>query len=251
MKKALLIGINYRGTNSELNGCINDVKNVKQILESKYNCTNIKIITDDTIDKPRKNSILRNIEWLLKDQKRGDKLFFQYSGHGSWVYDINGDESDGKDECLVPLDYDRVGMITDDLLKIVLINKIKPGVSLTAIIDACHSGTICDLRHTCRYQNKDNYEISENEKYQNIDNKIITISGCLDTQTSADAYISRKFQGAMTYYLLKVLNDHKYDVTYRKFLKDLHELLKRNNYTQRPVLSSCSKINLDDIFVLL
>ena len=33
MKKALLIGINYVGTNSELNGCINDIYSMKNYLE--------------------------------------------------------------------------------------------------------------------------------------------------------------------------------------------------------------------------
>lgn len=36
-KRALLIGINYTGTANALNGCINDVNNVKQFLISLYN----------------------------------------------------------------------------------------------------------------------------------------------------------------------------------------------------------------------
>jgi len=32
LKKALLIGINYRGTANELGGCINDVNSMKNIL---------------------------------------------------------------------------------------------------------------------------------------------------------------------------------------------------------------------------
>jgi hypothetical protein len=34
----------------------------------------------------------------------GDHLFFFYSGHGSQMVDEEGDEEDGRDECLVPLD---------------------------------------------------------------------------------------------------------------------------------------------------
>ena len=34
-KKALLIGINYIGTSSALNGCINDVENIKRYLLTK------------------------------------------------------------------------------------------------------------------------------------------------------------------------------------------------------------------------
>ena len=35
-KIALLIGINYRGTKSELSGCINDINNTKDILKKVY-----------------------------------------------------------------------------------------------------------------------------------------------------------------------------------------------------------------------
>lgn len=35
-KKALLIGINYFGTKSELRGCINDVHNMVQFLTERY-----------------------------------------------------------------------------------------------------------------------------------------------------------------------------------------------------------------------
>jgi hypothetical protein len=41
MKKALLIGINYRGLDGELNGCINDVEQMKNILKEKYNLIHI------------------------------------------------------------------------------------------------------------------------------------------------------------------------------------------------------------------
>ena len=56
----------------------------------------------------------------------------------------NGDEDDSKDECLVPLDYRKSGMISDDFLNRVfsLINK---NTRVIAIIDACHSETMLDL----------------------------------------------------------------------------------------------------------
>ena len=32
MKKALLIGINYTGQSAQLNGCVNDINNVQNLL---------------------------------------------------------------------------------------------------------------------------------------------------------------------------------------------------------------------------
>ena len=63
MKKALLIGINYVGTENELNGCINDVKNMKTMLIDKlgYKSQNITMLTDETTKKPTKSNILKRV----------------------------------------------------------------------------------------------------------------------------------------------------------------------------------------------
>ena len=40
-KRALLVGINYYGTNNKLNGCINDVENINNfLLKNGYIYTN-------------------------------------------------------------------------------------------------------------------------------------------------------------------------------------------------------------------
>ena len=58
-KVALLIGINYRGTAHELNGCINDVENAKEYLLTKgYSSDNIITLTDDTDLKPTRKNIM-------------------------------------------------------------------------------------------------------------------------------------------------------------------------------------------------
>ena len=40
--------------------------------------------------------------------------FGRRAGHGGYVEDTNGDEADGMDETLVPVDYQKAGQITDD-----------------------------------------------------------------------------------------------------------------------------------------
>ena len=59
------------------------------------------------------------LELIISDAKT---LFFHYSGHGSYIKDENGDEVDGKDECLCPIDYAYSGMIIDDEIKGILQN---------------------------------------------------------------------------------------------------------------------------------
>ena len=60
MKKALLIGINYRNTDNELTGCINDVNELKNILVKKCGYQDIIVVSDDAKIKPTKDNILNS-----------------------------------------------------------------------------------------------------------------------------------------------------------------------------------------------
>ena len=148
-KKALLIGINYTGTSGQLNGCINDVNNIKDILSSKYKFDCITVLTDDSLS-PSRHNIEVAIKNLVENTKEGDTLVFHYSGHGSSVRDTTGDETDGRDEVLVPLDYKSSGVIKDDWLFENLCKKIPRGATLWCFTDCCHSGTIMDLKYNVK-----------------------------------------------------------------------------------------------------
>jgi len=147
-KKALLIGINYlKHQRGQLRGCINDVHNIEGFLKT-YGFQNMRILTDDQQDptkQPTKVNILRDIKWLVEGAKAGDSLFFHYSGHGSQVKDLNGDEEDGMDETILPVDYNTAGQIIDDTLHDMMIKPLPTGCKLTSIMDCCHSGTGLDL----------------------------------------------------------------------------------------------------------
>ena len=54
---ALLIGINYFGTDNELYGCVNDTNSIKSLISS-YNFQKISILTDNNEKKPTRNNIL-------------------------------------------------------------------------------------------------------------------------------------------------------------------------------------------------
>ncbi len=142
-KKAVIIGINYKDTENALNGCINDAKNYKEHLKN----FEIKLMTDESEIKPTKRNIEDSIKWLVENNKFGDCLFFIYSGHGSQIKDKNNDESDGKDEVIIPIDIDKNGFISDDYLFENMVSKIVKGCNLTVITDCCHSGTMIDLKY--------------------------------------------------------------------------------------------------------
>ncbi|EGV65375.1 Ca(2+)-dependent cysteine protease [Yamadazyma tenuis] len=149
-RKALLVGVNYFGTNNELKGCINDVKNMSSFLNKQfgYSWDDMVILTDDQRQYnkiPTRENILRGMQWLTRDARPNDSLFFHYSGHGGVTKDLDGDEEDGTDQVIYPLDFEQNGFIVDDIMHEIMVRPLPMGCRLTALYDSCHSGTALDL----------------------------------------------------------------------------------------------------------
>jgi hypothetical protein len=72
-------------------------------------------------------------------------VFVHYSGHGGRVEDTSGDEEDGYDETLIPVDFERTGQILDDDVFKILVKPMPKDVNVTVLMDCCHSGTALDL----------------------------------------------------------------------------------------------------------
>ena len=77
----------------------------------------------------------------------------------------------------------------------------------------------------------------------------ILLSGCKEDQTSADAWIDNRYQGAMTYELNAILLKNNYNVTYQQLIKEVNEYMARFKFTQVPQLE-CSKIYFDKKFLM-
>jgi hypothetical protein len=243
-KSALLIGINYTGTDNQLNGCINDVNSIKERIRNN-GFDNIRILTDDTFLKPNKSNILNSFAQLLNNANEGDFLFFCYSGHGSNIRDKNGDETDGYDELIVPID---LKPITDDLFKAIIQKYLKPNVTLFAMFDSCFSGTVLDLKY--QYMDSLNYDnYTENGKQLETLGDVFMISGCTDKQTSSDSIFNGKANGAMTWSLLEYLKQ-KPKCTWRELIKGMRELLRNSGYEQIPQFSCGNFENIDSIIFI-
>ena len=244
IKKALLIGINYTGTENELYGCINDANCIKERISNK-GFTDITVLTDLTEKKATRNNILNEFTSLLSNSQEGDLLFFLYSGHGSYDIDRNGDEKIGYDQTIVPCD---LNVIIDDELKSIIQNNLKKGVTLFAMFDSCFSGSVLDLRY--QYMDSLNYDkFTENEKQLETNGDVFMISGSTDKQTSADSVFNNKANGAMTWSLLEALKENQ-NVNWRELIKKMRNLLKTSNYEQIPQFSSGQFENIDSpIFI--
>jgi hypothetical protein len=67
-KKALLIGINYRGTQAELNGCMNDeIHEALAAVPIPFPESSIVLLAEDgPADlRPTKRNIMRWVQWLV------------------------------------------------------------------------------------------------------------------------------------------------------------------------------------------
>ena len=95
--------------------------------------------------EPTRDNIIAAYQQLVADSQPGDCCFCHYSGHGGKLRDDDGDEADGYDETLVPVDYASAGQIRDDDIFQVLVGPMAEGVLVTSVMDCCHSGTVLDL----------------------------------------------------------------------------------------------------------
>jgi hypothetical protein len=239
-KKALLIGCNYRGTDNELIGCINDVSNIQKMLKTSYGFTNPCVITDDTAKLPTRENILNAFKSLLMAGQSGDTLFFLFSGHGGNTIDKNSEELDGLDEVIYPLD---LNYIVDDELKALIQTHLKKDVTLFALFDSCHSGTMMDLKYQHLNSDKSNNNTENNKNLETLGN-VIMISGCMDSQKSADAPINLSHQGAMTWSFLDAIKSNP-NITWNDLVLNMRSTLSKSFFSQTPQLSSGKPLDLN------
>ncbi|CEL54720.1 Metacaspase-1 OS=Schizosaccharomyces pombe (strain 972 / ATCC 24843) GN=pca1 PE=2 SV=1 [Rhizoctonia solani AG-1 IB] len=257
-RKALLIGCNYPGSSAPLNGCINDVFNIKRFLidHFQYDEADIRVLTDDESShgevgeaQPTRETMLEYINWLVADAETDDSLFFFYSGHGGNQDDHDGDEWDGKDESICPTDYEDAGVIVDDELYDILVKPLPEGAGLTALFDSCHSGSVLDLPWTYETGGtikapEDLQEDAEAEALGTEDHQkrykwspadVVSLSGCRDNQFSSDAQFGGLPSGALSYAFIRAF--HKFpELTYNQLLKAIFNELK-GKFDQRPQVS--------------
>lgn len=143
------VGIDYLGQRGALAGCVRDSRHFVAITRRLLRPRWVFQLTDRGRLPPTRANIQRAIgrAVALCNSGRCDRLVLHYSGHGTRVRDAaRGDERDGYDEALVPVDWRRSGFITDDWLHRAVVRRLRRGTKAFALIDACHSGSALDLR---------------------------------------------------------------------------------------------------------
>lgn len=242
-------------------GSSNDVNLIKSaLIHQGFKESDIRVIVDKDATK---KGILEGIENLYKSAEKGGIVYFHYSGHGQQIIDKVGDEVDGLDESLVPIDAGRTyelcpakgaNHIRDDLLG-ELLTKIrrKVGVLGDVIVslDACHSGTATrgygvargtsDVFAPTNY--KPNPELVSNfgkSLLKSTDPKgvspMVVISGSSSTELNYEYRVDGVNYGSLSYALSKTFHQLSSDFSYRALFGKVKVLMSSIAPRQTPQL---------------
>lgn len=172
MEYAILIGINaYR--DRPLRGCVNDVLDMKTILDKQLQAIDVTIFTatinssdvdqfgivEDEKSWPTFLNVTRAIRQLKEKARAGDSVYIHYSGHGTCNApdeDPNVDETNRYtgDLALALLDENDVGQVKlwpGSRLAGSINAMVSNGVTVTVVLDCCFSAAV--------YRHKDEPEV--------------------------------------------------------------------------------------------
>jgi hypothetical protein len=240
-KRALLFGINAYGGGNNLNGCINDINDVEKKLINEF--------PDFVITKYKDSQVTcklfyDTIKEAILSMPKGGVLYIHYSGHGTQI--PSAQEANGYHEALYLFD----GPFIDDRFQ-ELVALVPSLGKLIAKFDSCFSG---DMLRELQMGLVDSIPI-KNRFYQMegvpvmhnvvgsfakaVTNNCIVVSGCSEEQTSADAYINGRYNGAFTYF-----DNLSYSAksTYQQEINAIHVYLPKGQYDQNPTIDGDSTL---------
>ena len=135
-RTALCIGIDSYPDPQTLFGCVNDSREWGDLFTALgYTVTSLHN------EAATRGAITNTLAQQVKQLRAGDVFLLQFAGHGTQFPDDSGDEPDGNDEALCPVDMMTAGFIRDDEIRVIM-NRIPNGARVIAFIDCCHSSSM-------------------------------------------------------------------------------------------------------------
>ena len=235
VRRALLIGIGKYEVLPRLPGTKNDIELVKQVLLTRYGFTeeHMRIVKDEAATR---EGVLAALHQLVQEAGPNDIVYIHYSGHGSQVKDLSGDEAgDQLDETIVPQDGRTTGVpdITDDELEEILSN-LKTE-SAVVVLDSCHSGTATrGLEVRVRAVSPDSrvalYKqpaVRSRAIVPLTINRYILMSGAASNEEALDGPVDGRYHGFFTHSLFKSLQSASPDASTQEVFAGAKQELKR------------------------
>ena len=238
-KRAILVGISDYGKANEdsdkwanISGA-NDIKLLAPLFEEQG------FIVTSLIDAQATHAgITKALDKLVQDSKKGDLVYVHFSTHGQPFEDLNGDEEDGWDEALIPVDaqmlysagvYEGTNHLIDDELEGYfgsIRSKIGKDGQLYVIMDACHAGTSSrgddgHIRGTREGFTRSGKEyipdrtVETNDYFtvatQNGQSPVTFIEACRSYQVNKEVRDpdSNTWYGSLSYYIAKAMSEYQ------------------------------------------
>ncbi|HWT01785.1 MAG TPA: caspase family protein [Pyrinomonadaceae bacterium] len=256
-KFVLQVGIDKYQYEAKLEGCVQDVLDMKELLTSpKYAVPAGNILTLLNEQATHEGIVAAFKKQLIENARKHPNaiVIFQYSGHGSQVLDTNNDEEDGLDETLVPVNsrdpQNKNFDLTDDELGDLFEELIKHTPNVTFILDSCHSGSgmrgfgkvrKADRDKRPQPAQKPSPRARGERDAENVDvlprsQRYVTISGSRSNELSNEMVVldGSRSNGAMTFYLIDALKRATPETTYREVMEEVSSKVGEEYPRQHP-----------------
>lgn len=267
-KRALLVGISdYQCVNKY--GGWNNIhgKNDVDLLSTTFKNKGVSVLCISD-KEATKIGITNALEKLIAKCRTGDIVYLHFSTHGQPFEDLSGDEDDGWDESIVPVDapieftkgkYEGENHLIDDELNEYCI-KIRKAIgtngTLYVIVDACHAGkasmgieedvirgTKAGFTRSGKYYRPQKLEKGN---YYNIPSspslgKVVFLEACRSYQVNKEIVEGGKYYGALSYYINLVLSNRilSNDTQWIETVKDM--MSKDSRLTNQNIVIEYSK----------
>jgi Caspase domain/Domain of unknown function (DUF4384) len=271
---ALIIGIsdyiNFEDEEGgDLPGAEHDAVAIRDYLVMQQNIPeeNIRMLLNQ--DATRAAMEAGFTDFLVKNARPGDNVVIFYAGHGSQMWDENGDEDDGLDETIAPADV--VAENTDFDISDDTFNQwlgMLPTDNVVVILDSCNSGTATRAVTPFSRSRQLGRDINDIEKpttvatralpgaqdetgFDSREIRVLEIASAEPFQQAVDAFFPSEeggepfHGGAFTTFLVQQLWRAPDDASYQDVFEDAYEALKRNRFQQDPQLSE--DVSLKDL----
>ncbi|MCI0436828.1 MAG: caspase family protein, partial [Gemmatimonadetes bacterium] len=270
-KRALSIGIDAYEKIRTLDGCVNDVRLMRQLLVDVFGFdpSNMTLLTNDEATRV---NILTALDALVDATQENDIVVIHYAGHGSQMTDLEGDEPSGLDSTIMPVNSEGWSGdnhdITDDEIHLRLLKLAMTTNFITLIFDCCHSGTITrdafggkarsapadrrppeELRVMRRRLGIELMEKSEQRKsgpsgILPLSRQYMLISGCRDEEESfehrPEELGGETAHGALTWFLTNELRRASPGTTYRDVFERAAVRVTAANGRQHPQMEGAA-----------
>ena len=229
-KRAFMVGISHYDTAltgyqwNNING-VEDCNLLSPILKKQG-----FYLTTILDEQATYQNITNQLSTFTNQTKKGDIVYLHFSAHGQPVEDLNGDEEDGWDEAIVPIDayknykkgvYEGKKHLLDDQLN-TYIKKLRTKIGtagfLYVVIDACHSGTssrandetIRGTKVGFTYNNKVFKPSTQKKSHYKVEatpkmSHVMYLEACRPDQVNMEIKVDGKRYGPLSYNIAQAL----------------------------------------------